>query len=123
LLSTKQGFKPAYRTPSKDKGVDVVAIKGRSGVLYQCKTSASDATPLSWNAVKDVVAGEAAYKKHHPMKVGATNQSFNKSAKEQADLNNVRLLDQAGLADLLARYEVTTMDVEKLLYPQWSAAT
>jgi hypothetical protein len=73
------------------------------------------------------VAGEAAYKKHHPgiafEKVGATNQCFNKSAKEQADLNNVKLLEQEGLADLLARYEVTTMEVEKILYPQWNAAT
>jgi hypothetical protein len=126
VLCVKQGFKPAYRTPPKDKGVDVVAIKGRSGALYQCKTSASDATPLSWNAVKDVVAGEAAYKKHHPgiafEKVGATNQSFNKLAMEQADLNNVRLLDREGLADLLARYEVKTMDVEKLLYAQWGSS-
>jgi SNF2-related domain/Restriction endonuclease/Helicase conserved C-terminal domain len=125
-LSLKQGFKPAYRTPPKDKGVDVVAIKGATGTLYQCKTSGADGGPLSWNAVKDVVAGEAAYKKRHPgiafEKVAVTNQYFNKTASEQADLNGVRLLDQDDLADLLTRYEVTTIDVEKLLYPQWSTA-
>ncbi|MGD1037430.1 MAG: SNF2-related protein [Roseiarcus sp.] len=123
-LSLKQGFKPSYRTPPKDKGVDVVAIKGSTGVLYQCKTSGVEGTPLSWNAVKDVVAGEAAYKKHHPgisfEKVAVTNQYFNKIAGEQADLNGVKLLDQRDLADLLAHYEVTTMDVEKILYPQWT---
>ena len=47
---------------------------------------------------------------------------FNKTAREQADLNGVKLLDQDDLADLLARDEVTTIDVERLLYPHWSAA-
>jgi hypothetical protein len=125
-LSLKQGFKPAYRTPPKDKGVDVVAIKASTGALYQCKTTSVDGGALSWNAVKDVVAGEAAYKKHHPgiafEKFAVTNQYFNKLAREQADLNRVTLLDQDDLTEMLARYEVMTMDVEKILYAQWTAA-
>lgn len=124
-LSLKQGFKPAYRTPPKDHGVDVVAIKGSIGALYQCKTAGTDGASLSWNAVKDVVAGEAAYKRHHPgvsfEKIAVTNQYFNNMAAEQADLNAVKLLDQDDLADLLARHEITTLDVEKILFPQWTA--
>ena len=52
---------------------------------------------MSWEAVKDVVAGAAAYERKHPGvvfdKVCATNQFFNGTAKKHAKLNEVALVD------------------------------
>ena len=62
----KQSYKTVYRTPQHDDGVDVVAINGTAGVLIQCKTCGLDEAALSWDAVKEVVAGEAAYRMRHP---------------------------------------------------------
>ncbi|MGH7488986.1 MAG: helicase-related protein, partial [bacterium] len=58
----KRGYKRVYRTPQSDEGVDVVALAGARGELVQCKTSGTSDAELSWDAVKDVVTGEAAYR-------------------------------------------------------------
>ena len=119
----KQGYKTVYRTPQHDDGVDVVAINGSDGVLIQCKTCGSDEALLSWDAVKEVVAGEAAYRMRHPgvafCKICITNQCFNGTAKTHADLNSVKLLDQTQLAQLLKEFPVTMLDVEKLVFAEW----
>jgi len=71
-----------------------------------------------------VVAGEAFYRRRHPgvtfKKVGLTNQFFNSGAHEKARLNEVELLDQSQLAKLLAEHSVTMLDVERVLYNDWS---
>jgi restriction endonuclease Mrr len=51
--------------------------------------------------------------------VGVTNQFFNAQAQEQARLNQVELVDQVRLNELLNRYPVMMMDVERLLYAEW----
>ncbi|MCX7256834.1 MAG: SNF2-related protein, partial [Polaromonas sp.] len=126
-LWSKRGYDLCYCTPgASDNGVDVVAISGREGVLIQTKTSANDGVKLGWDVVKDVVGGEAFYSRKHPnvqfKKVGVTNQFFNAHAHEQAELNGVELLDQRCLATLLERHPVTMMDLERLLYTDWSEA-
>ncbi|MGE0811003.1 MAG: SNF2-related protein [Immundisolibacter sp.] len=123
-LWIKRGFDFCYCTPStSDNGVDVVAISGGSGQLIQTKTSGNEGTKLGWETVKDVVGGEAFYRRKHPniqfKKVGVTNQFFNAQAHEQAALNDVELIDQHGLAQLLERHPVTMMDIERLLYVEW----
>lgn len=55
-------------------------------------------------------------------KVCITNQFFNRQAHENAKLNSVELLDQTHLAELLERYPVTMMEVERMLYSQWLTA-
>ena len=55
-------------------------------------------------------------------KVGVTNQFFNAQAHEQASLNDVELVDQNKLSELLKQHPVTMMDLERLLYAEWSAA-
>lgn len=109
-LWSKQGYK-TYLTPTTgDGGVDVVALKGMAGVLIQCKSSSIPGQSLGWDAVKDVVAGAAAYEMKHTgvvfQKVAATNQFFNGSAKEQAHLNNVELIDCHAFNDMLQKYPV-----------------
>jgi HJR/Mrr/RecB family endonuclease len=107
--------------------VDVVAIAGDKGVLIQTKTSSIEHAKLGWETVKDVVGGEAFYRRRHPnvefKKVGLTNQFFNRQAHEQAELNDVELVDQTKLVQLLRRHPVTMMDLERLLYSDWSTAT
>jgi HJR/Mrr/RecB family endonuclease len=113
VLWQRKGFQSVYRTPdSHDDGVDVVAI-GPDGELVQCKSSTIDDTMLSWNAIKDVVTGEAAYRERHPnvrfAKACVTNQFFNDNARRHASLNDVELYDRrtfeghAALAMVLMR--------------------
>lgn len=124
---SKRGFDTVYCTPAaNDNGVDVVAIRGSYGELVQTKSSAADGRLLGWDAVNEVVAGEAFYRRRHPgvtfKKVGLTNQFFNSGAHEKASLNAVELLDQSHLANLLTEHRVTLLDVERLLYNEWSHA-
>lgn len=125
-LWNKKGFN-CYRTPSSnDNGVDVVALLNSTGQLIQAKTSGTEGAALGWEAVKDVVTGEAFYKRRHPGvafdKVCITNQFFNQQARENAGLNRVQLLDQSDLAEMLAQHEVTMLEVEKMLYAEWQQA-
>jgi SNF2 family DNA or RNA helicase len=125
-LWSKRGFDTVYCTPaSNDNGVDVVAIRGSYGELVQTKSSASDGRLLGWDAVNEVVAGEAFYLRRHPgvkfKKVGLTNQFFNAGAHEKASLNSVELLDQSNLSDLLSSHRVTMLEVERILYNQLSS--
>jgi Holliday junction resolvase len=122
-LWVKQGYE-CYRTPAtKDYGVDVVAISGHSGLLIQTKTSGTDGHALNWDAVKEVVAGEAYYQRRHSKvafeKICLTNQFFNKHAQENADLNSVQLLDRTQLGALLDKHEVTMLEVERMLHAEW----
>lgn len=67
VLWSKQGFRDVTLTPSTgDGGVDVVALNADTGDLIQCKTSQSGTRELGWEAIKDVVTGEAAYKAKYP---------------------------------------------------------
>ncbi|OYY94441.1 MAG: helicase SNF2 [Hydrogenophilales bacterium 28-61-23] len=123
-LWSKQGYDLCYCTPgTKDQGVDVVAISGDRGVLIQTKTSSNEGTKLGWETVKDVVGGEAFYRRRHPNvefnKVGLTNQFFNAQAHEQAELNDVLLVDQDMLSQMLTEYPVTMLELERLLYTDW----
>lgn len=125
-LWQKKGYKRVSRTPQTDDGVDVVAILDDHGELVQCKSSGVDATELSWDAVKDVVTGEAAYRLRYPgvsfQKTCITNQYFNSTAVTHANLNSVELYDQKGLAKLLDEHLVTMLDVERFLYAEWEHA-
>jgi HJR/Mrr/RecB family endonuclease len=118
LLWQKQGYPLVYRTKkSGDGGIDVVAIKGTLGALIQAKSSLKDGKHLGWEGIKDVVAGEAAYKAKHSgvsfTKISITNQFFSNDAKRQADHNNVALVDQPKLSELLRNYQVTVFELEK----------
>lgn len=123
ILWNKKGFS-CYRTPgTNDNGVDAVALAGKKGILIQAKSSGTEGTELPWDAVKEVVAGEAFYRKRHPGvsfdKVCITNQFFNLQAHENAVLNNVELLDQSHLSSLLAAHEITILEVERMLHAKW----
>lgn len=125
-LWSKQGYELCYCTPAtKDQGVDVVAITGDQGVLIQTKTSSNADKKLGWETVKEVVGGEAFYRRRHPnvdfKKVGLTNQFFNSQAHEQAELNDVLLVDQTMLSKMLTKYPVTMLDIERLLYTDWES--
>lgn len=71
------------------------------------------------------MGGETFYCRCHPnvvfRKIGLTNQFFNSQACEQAKLNNVELIDQAGLDSLIQQYPVTMLELERLLYADWNA--
>lgn len=110
VLWAEQGYK-TYMTPSTgDGGVDVVAIKGKQGFLIQCKSSSIEGQALGWDAVKEVVAGAAAYEAKHAgvdfRKNAVTNQRFNSVAQKQAQLNSVDLVDCDALAEMLIKHPV-----------------
>lgn len=127
VLWNKQGYN-CYRTPSAgDNGVDVVALSEGAGLLIQTKSASKDGQKLGWEAVKDVVTGAAFYQAQHPgirfEKVCLTNQFFNDQAKRNAELNQVRLLEQGDLRALLEKHPVTMLEIEKMLYPEWAETT
>jgi Holliday junction resolvase len=124
-LWNRRGFEYCYCTPgSADNGVDVVAINGDQGELIQTKTSGTDRIKLGWETVKELVAGEAFYRRLHPnvtfKKVGLTNQYFNDHAHENARLNHVDLMDQEHLARLLNAHSVTMMDIQRMIFTDWA---
>lgn len=126
-LWQKKGYEFVERTPDTyDDGVDVVAITGRVGVLVQCKSSSVDEGEVTWDAVKDVVAGEAAYRARFLgvefAKACATNQYFNENAIRHAELNRVELYDQQRLLELMSAAPVTMLDVEWFIYGSWQEA-
>ncbi|MFO1395463.1 MAG: SNF2-related protein [Burkholderiales bacterium] len=123
-LWQKKGHHWVQRTPdSHDDGVDVVAITEHEGELVQCKSSTVSEGEVNWDAVKEVVGGEAAYRARFPGvafgKVCATNQYFNQNAIRHAELNNVELYDQRRLVDLMGKTPVTLLDVERHIYVAW----
>lgn len=123
VLWAKRGYR-CYRTPATgDNGVDVVVQAGQKGQLLQVKTSGTQGAALNWDAVKEVVTGEAFYRRRHPgvefQKVCLTNQYFNRQAQDNAALNSVELLDQTHLAHLLEHHPVTMLEVERMLYSEW----
>lgn len=123
-LWQKKGYQFVQRTPdSGDDGVDVVAITKPKGELIQCKSSTIDQGEITWDAVKEVVAGEAAYRVRYPdvefAKACATNQYFNENAVRHARLNNVELYDQARLLGVMNANPVTLLDVERFIYVSW----
>jgi hypothetical protein len=110
LLWSKMGF-ACYPTPAVgDSGVDVVALRGTNGVLVQAKTARVGSPGLSWDAVKEVVAGAAVYEAKHPgvtfERVCVANHFFGQQARDTAAVNNVRLIDRHGLGELLSEYPV-----------------
>jgi hypothetical protein len=81
------------RTPAtRDYGVDLIAVRGR-WFAVQCKRSA---TPVSLEAVQQVVAGAPKYNCKAIMVV--SNQEFTEAAKTLADIHNCVLI---GRRDLL----------------------
>jgi Holliday junction resolvase len=127
ILWSKLGYRNTRRTPRVgDGGIDVVAINGKVGALIQCKSSSVDRRELGWDAVKDVVAGSAAYAARHPgikfALLAVTNQRFNGNAREQARINHVELLDGDDLAERLAEQPIRRGELASFLFAGWDAA-
>jgi hypothetical protein len=124
LLWSKAGYRNIKRTrKSGDGGVDVVAISGNEGVLIQCKSSTVDGIELGWEAVKDVVAGAAAYSAKHPnvsfSLIAATNKRFNGTARAQASANGVTLYEGAALATMLSDTPIKRSELSQYFFEGW----
>ncbi|MHB1286397.1 MAG: SNF2-related protein [Leptospirales bacterium] len=117
VLWKRRGASDVLQTASRgDGGVDIVAITDRVGDLIQCKSSSKEGSSLGWNAIKDVVAGEAQYRMKFPKisfnRIAVTNQYFNDTARKQAELNDVQLLDRDDLSQLIKEFPIRRFDVE-----------
>lgn len=116
LIYRKSGYAESFRVGgSGDGGVDVVSLRGTQGLLLQCKSSKELDKRLGWEGVKDVVAGEAAYRVQYPgvqfQKLALTNQYFNEAAKTQANLNNVLLLDKTAILKEIRRLHISYLEL------------
>lgn len=124
ILWSKLGYAKTLRTPkTADGGVDVVAISGKVGVLIQCKSSLVDGKELGWEAVKDVVAGSAGYAAKYPgvrfALAAVSNHRFNGTARNQAKLNHVELLDRDDLAERMREKPVRRGELASFLFSGW----
>jgi len=109
-LWTRQGYQCLPTPATRDGGIDIVCIKGKQGLLIQCKAS-ENPNGLGWRAIAEVVGGAIAYEQQFPdvkfNKVAVTNQVFNTNAIRQAELNSVSLVDRCILAEWLAQYQLS----------------
>jgi hypothetical protein len=94
--------------------------------VIQCKSSSIEGRELGWDGVKDVAAGAAGYAARYPgiafSLVAATNQRFNGTAKQQAALLHVALVESTDLAVLLDQYPVRRGELMRFLLAGWSSA-
>lgn len=124
ILWSKLGYSMTQRTPKTgDGGIDVVAVSGKDGVLIQCKSSSVDEKELGWDAVKDVVAGRAAYAARYPgvrfSLLAVTNRRFNGTAHLQAKLNQVELIDGERLAERLRDNPIRRGELASYMFKGW----
>jgi SNF2 domain-containing protein/helicase-like protein/restriction endonuclease len=120
VLWSRIGYPNVRLTPAAgDGGVDVVAIKGTEGQLIQCKTSQRSNRDLSWEAIKDVVTGEASYRHQYPgvnfKKICVATQMFNSGARTHASLNSVELFDKERLEEASSKHAISLEEVERVL--------
>ena len=125
LLWSKQGFSLTLKTPKTgDGGVDVVALDGDRGALIQCKSSGVEGRAMGWEAIKDVSAGAAAYAARYPgvsfELIAATNRIFNYTAREQASLLGVTLVEGCDLAALLSKHPTKRGELDRFIMANWS---
>lgn len=125
LMWSKQGYSRTIKTPKTgDGGVDIVAINGNRGALIQCKSSGVEGKEMGWEAVKDVAAGSAAYLARYPgvefQLFAATNRQFNQSARQQASLLNVTLIEGRDLIDLLSKHPTKRGELDRFAMAGWS---
>lgn len=126
LLWSKMDYSRTIKTKRVgDGGIDVVAIKRNEGALIQCKSSTVENKELGWEGVKDVSAGSAAYAARYPSiafsMVAVTNRRFNKTARAQATVLKVELIESAQLAEMLTRYPMKRGELERFLLASWGA--
>jgi HJR/Mrr/RecB family endonuclease len=95
----------------------MVATSNGVGILVQCKSSQS--STIGWDAIKEVVGGAMRYQAKMPSvkfkKIAITNQKFNSNATEQANFNNVELIDRMQIQEMLQKYRITDFELEQFL--------
>jgi len=126
LLWSKRGYTRTIKTQRVgDGGVDVIAIKGSEGVAIQCKSSTIQGRGHGWEAVKDVSAGVASYAKRYAgvkfAMVAVTNQRFNSTARQQAQVLGVELIEGEDLEALIAQHPMKRGELERFLISGWSS--
>lgn len=103
----------------------MIAIRGKNGVVIQCKSSSIQGREHGWEAVKDVSAGVAAYAARYQgvsfKMVAATNQRFNGTARSQAVVLYVELIDGTGLVALLVEHQIKRGELERFLLAGWNS--
>lgn len=127
LLWSKMGYSRTVKTKRVgDEGVDVVAIKGKEGALIQCKSSTVEGKELGWEGVKDVSAGSTAYAARYPgiafVLYAVTNRRFNQSARRQAEMLKVELIEGDRLLEMLGRHPMKRGELERFLLASWGTA-
>jgi Restriction endonuclease/Helicase conserved C-terminal domain len=120
LLWSKRGCRNTFKTPRVgDGGVDVVALRDKEGIVFQCKISSVVGKELGWEAVKDVAAGAPAYAERFPgirlSMAAIINQYFNESARRQANVLHVELFDGGDLAEMLRENPVYERELVRFL--------
>ena len=110
----------AQLTPDKgDGGVDLVVIsEDATGMLCQCKHT-TQAT-LGWDAIKEIAAGSPAYEAQYPgiifKKVAICNKQFNATAKQQATILKVHLIERDDISHILAKNPIKRIVLDEEIF-------
>ena len=93
-------------------------------VAIQCKSSIIEGRGHGWEAVKDVSASVASYAQRYPgvkfSMVAVTNQRFNNTARQQAQVLNVELIEGEDLKRLIAQHPMKRGELERFLLSGWA---
>lgn len=91
--------------------------KRSKGVLIQCKSSTVEDKELGWEGVRDVAAGRASYAARYPgiifSMVAITNRRCNPTARHQAEVLNVELIESDDFAEMLAFHPMKRRELER----------
>jgi superfamily II DNA or RNA helicase len=98
-----------------DGGVDVVIMReDGTGMLVQCKHTST--AELGWDAVKEIAAGSPAYQARYPSirfeRVAMCNKKFNSTAREQASILGVRLIERPDIEKLLESAKILKRELD-----------
>lgn len=115
-----QSFGIANLTANKgDGGVDLVVIsEDATGMLCQCKHT-SQAT-LGWDAIKEIAAGSPAYEAQYPgisfKRVAICNKNFNDTARKQATILRVHLIERAEISQILTNKPIKRIVLDAAIF-------
>jgi HJR/Mrr/RecB family endonuclease len=113
-LYKKQGFDIRLTPYSNDKGADIVLLKSNENYLIQVKQTKS---LVGNEAIQEINTAKNYYQNLFKVEfdlLAITNNDFSSSAKTLAVSNSIKLLDREDLEDMINKYDISLIEINKL---------
>lgn len=112
----KQGYKTILTPKSNDGGVDVIAIKGKTITLIQCKHSQTSRSKHNSDVINEISTAFNYYRRKFPQDYRydlccIVNTSFLKDAKDKARNKDITLIEGKDIDSLIKQHSPTRFDI------------